>query len=128
MKTISTSRTTTRATPDILTMTCLTCCVVSTTGSRADGSASTSRTRVPITGVTLRLKPLTLHGPRRIFVQELLTRTKRNIKLTGQSNVSINGWAAGKNVRPTETSTKSKQYEILQSEAHADSLNSGFVR
>jgi len=72
-------------------MTCLTSCIVSTTGSRADGSASTSRTRFPIIGVTLCLRLLTLHGPRRIFLQELLTRTKRNIKLTGQSNMLING-------------------------------------
>src|SRR6266568_241347 len=109
-------------------MTCLASCAVGTTGRRADRSARNSRIRFPTIGVTLRLKPLTLHGPRRILAQELLTRPKRNIKLTGQSNVSINGWAAGKNVRPTETSTKSKQYEILQPEAHADSLNSGFVR
>ncbi len=73
-------------------MTCLASCAVSTTGRRADRSACSDGTRFPIIGVTLRLKPLTLHGPRRIFLQELLTRTKRNIKLPGQSNMSINGW------------------------------------
>jgi len=57
------SFTTTPATPDILTMTCLASCVVSTTGSRADRSARNSRTRFPIIGATVRLKLLTLHDP-----------------------------------------------------------------
>ena len=80
-----------RATSDILTMTCSTSCAVSTTGSRADGSARSARSHFPIIGVTLRPKLLTLHDPRQIFLQELLTRNKRNIKLAGQSNLLING-------------------------------------
>ena len=36
-------------------------------------------------------KLLTLHNPRQIFLQALLTRDKRDIKLAGQINMSING-------------------------------------